>query len=62
MYANTPWHAEGLRWIGSLFTAAAEHIERAAIAATPCEPLPPEHRSDDEAIDAIRQRILARYF
>ena len=26
--SRTIWYADGLRWIGSLFNEAAEHIER----------------------------------
>ena len=35
MHFETTWHAEGLRWIASLFLEAANSLERAA--ARPCE-------------------------
>jgi hypothetical protein len=28
MYSITSWHSDGLRWIGSLFTAAADFVDR----------------------------------
>ena len=27
---KTLWYADGLRWIGSIFTVAAEHLERSS--------------------------------
>ncbi len=30
---NASWHAEGLRWIGSLFNGAADYLDRPATCA-----------------------------
>lgn len=61
MYGHARWHAEGLRWIGSVLQAAADRIERASIAAAPCEPAPAERRHDD-LVDEVRLRIQSRYY
>jgi hypothetical protein len=58
VYAHSRWHAEGLRWIGSLLLLAADRLERAAIAAAHPEPAP----IHDEPVDEVRQRILSRYY
>ncbi|HEY4998042.1 MAG TPA: hypothetical protein VII36_02810 [Usitatibacter sp.] len=62
MHDHAPWHAEGLRWIGSLLQAAADRIERASIAAAPCEPAPADRRRDDDLVDEVRLRIQSRYY
>ncbi len=59
MHFETSWHADGLRWIASLFLGAADSLERAA--ARPCE-----RRHTDllpaDPIDDVRGRIHSRYF
>ena len=62
MYDHVRWHAEGLRWIGSLFNDFAERLERVSIAATPCEPVPADRRRDEDDIDEVRRRVYSRYF
>jgi hypothetical protein len=53
------WHAEGLRWIGSLFLAAAERLEQRAIdtADEPWPDLLPPH----ERVFEVRTRIHIGY-
>jgi hypothetical protein len=48
------WYAEGLRWIGSLFTGAAEHFERAASTAAE---LDPRYRAPEEYMSDVRNRV-----
>jgi hypothetical protein len=62
MYTTTRWHAEGLRWIGTLFLGAADYLERAGIDDAPCEPLPPQLARNDDYLDDVRNRIHSRYF
>ena len=49
------WYADGLRWIGSLFHGAAEHLERRALDA----PLPDPRalREADQYVNDLRTRI-----
>jgi hypothetical protein len=51
MYAHARWHAEGLRWLGSILMRIADRLERASIAAA-CDPRSPR----DDPIDALRAR------
>ena len=60
MHFETSWHAEGLRWIASLFLDAANFLERTA--ARPCEPGHAAPAPADDFIDAVRTRIHSRYF
>lgn len=60
MHFETSWHADGLRWIASLFIEAADSLERAA--ARPCERQHAALLSADDRIDDVRMRIYSRYF
>ncbi len=60
MHFETMWHAEGLRWIGSLFLDAANFLERAA--ARPCERSHAALLPADDPLEDVRARILSRYF
>ena len=60
MHFETTWHAEGLRWIASLFLEAANSIERAA--ARPCERSHTALLPADDSLEDVRARILSRYF
>ena len=62
MYSNSAWHAEGLRWIASLFLGAAEYLERMSRAASPCEQPHIESLPVEDFIDNVRFRIQSRYF
>ena len=62
MHANASWHAVGLRWIGSLFLGAADHLERARGGETPWEPVYPHLARAADSIDDVRSRILSRYY
>jgi hypothetical protein len=57
MYANPRWHADALRWLGSLLLGAADYLERAPIDGSPCEPLPAHLAHADESLDEVRARI-----
>ncbi len=56
MNFNAPWHAEGLRWIASLFNGAADYLDRPATrqptALQQAAPWP-----QDDQIDAVRLRM-----
>ena len=54
MYAKTSWYADGLRWVGSVLTTAADFIDRE----TP-EPMP-RHTSGEEILSETRNRLLSR--
>ena len=60
MHFETSWHADGLRWIASLFLDAADFLERGA--ARPCEPQHAPPHGADEIIDELRVRIHSRYY
>jgi hypothetical protein len=60
MHTNARWHAEGLRWIGTLFLDAADYLERAVTDDAPYEPLPPQLARADDYIDDVRSRIHSR--
>ncbi|MEP7068103.1 MAG: hypothetical protein ABI789_02635 [Usitatibacter sp.] len=60
MHFETSWHADGLRWIASLFLEAANSLERSA--ARPCEREHAELLPHDDPIDSLRGRIQSRYF
>jgi hypothetical protein len=56
------WHAEGLRWIASLFLGAAERLERASLSARPCGSGRAGPPPVEDFIDDVRMRIHSRYF
>ena len=58
---QTSWHAEGLRWIGSLFLSAADRLERLARDNAPLEPAP-DYRPPDDFVSDVRHRIQNRYY
>ncbi len=60
MHFETTWHADGLRWIASVFLDAANAIERAAV--RPCEPQHLAPLPADDLLDQVRTRIQSRYF
>jgi hypothetical protein len=63
MYSHARWHAEGLRWIATLFRGAADYLERAGNAAASWESPPPQFaRRGDDYLDDVRSRIHSRYF
>ena len=57
MYARMRWHADGLRWLGSLLVLLADRLERAATMSAAVRA-----RQPDEEIDEIRRRIATRYY
>jgi hypothetical protein len=60
MHYATSWHADGLRWIASLFTGAANLLERNA--APPCEPDPARPARDpEEFLFDVRNRMQNRF-
>ena len=60
MHFETSWHADGLRWIASIFLDAANFLERNS--ARPCEPQHAAPLPADELIDNVRGRIQSRSF
>jgi hypothetical protein len=55
------WYADGLRWIASLFTAAADRLDRMhGASALPLEPAI-DPRAIDDYIDDVRFRMSTRY-
>ena len=58
MPSNSSWYAKGLRWIGSLFNAAADGPEPAATAAGQLSEFLPY----EEFISDVRYRIQNRYY
>ena len=65
-YAQSAWYAEGLRWIASLISRAADHLERVSFAAPelelPHRELPRVALSSEDSLDDIRHRIQNRYY
>ena len=60
MHYATSWHADGLRWIASLFTGAANFLERSA--ARPCESDPAQPlRDPEEFLFDVRDRMQNRF-
>jgi hypothetical protein len=60
MTAKALWYADGLRWIGSLFHSAAEHLERPSLSANAGEP----HAfrpTVDEYLSDVRFRLQDRF-
>ncbi len=53
---TTSWYADGLRWIASLFHAAANYLERPALEPGR-RPVPIE-----EFLSDVRLRIHSRYY
>jgi hypothetical protein len=54
MNAQAIWYADGLRWIGSLFNDAADHLEHAAIASSDVQP---RYQPIDEYLSDVRTRV-----
>ena len=55
------WYSGGLRWIGSLFTAAADRIDRIHGTSAP-SPSPAAYpRAIDDYIDDVRFRMSTRF-
>lgn len=61
MPSLSSWYADGLRWIGSLFIAAADRLERPSIAPAPLEPQP-DYRPAEEFLSDVRLRVQSRSF
>ena len=55
--SRTLWYADGLRWIGTIFNDAAEHLEREAAEASP--PDPQAIREIDRYMNEMRTRVHA---
>jgi hypothetical protein len=52
-------HADGLRWIGTIFNDAAEHLERGAAEVTP--PDPHAIREIDKYMNEMRTRVHVHF-
>ena len=57
--SKTLWYADGLRWIGTIFNDAAEHLERGAAEATP--PDPHVIREIDRYMNEMRTRVHVHF-
>ena len=58
MTARALWYAEGLRWIGSLFHSAADHLEQPSLELTAGEATPADSGTDH--LFAVTSDPLAR--
>ena len=59
MDAIASWHAAGLRWIGSLFTVAADCLEQSSHASAELDLTRPPRPAED-LLDDVRFRIQNR--
>lgn len=59
MDAIASWHAAGLRWIGSLFSGAADYLEHRSHASAELELIRPPRPAED-FLDDVRFRIRNR--
>jgi hypothetical protein len=62
VYTNARWHADGLRWIASVFEGLADYLERAADTEAPYEKTPFALPNQGDPLEAVRQRIQSRIF
>ena len=53
------WYADGLRWIGSIFNDAAEHIERSASEVALLDPR--ALREADQYVNEVRTRAHIQF-
>ena len=53
------WYADGLRWIGSLLTGAANYLDRPSIEPAPFEH--PEYQPVEEYLFDVRHRMQNRF-
>ena len=53
------WYAEGLRWVGTIFTDAAEHLEQLATEAAQLDPR--ALREADEYMNEVRSRVHTHF-
>ena len=53
------WYADGLRWIGSLFNDAAEHLEQVSTEATLLDPR--ALREADQYLNDVRTRAHVHF-
>ena len=60
MDAMVSWHAAGLRWIGSLFTVAADCLEQKNSRASAELELTQPPRPAEDLLDDVRFRIQNR--
>jgi hypothetical protein len=52
---KTLWYADGLRWIGSIFTGAAEHLERTSLELARTDPR--VSREAENYMEDVRTRV-----
>jgi hypothetical protein len=60
MHYEASWHAEGLRWIGSLFYGAADFLDRAPPPTASHEQQQAPSRPAEDFIDDVRFRMHMR--
>ena len=53
------WYADGLRWIGSVFNDAAEHLEQLSVEATHLDPR--ALREADQYLNDVRTRAHVHF-
>ena len=53
------WYAEGLRWVGTIFTDAAEHLERLSDEAAQLDPR--ALREADKYMNDVRTRVHTHF-
>ena len=54
--STTTWYSDGLRWVGTLFSDAADYLDRTTGEAGSPAPMP-RHTSYDEVVGEVRNRI-----
>ena len=57
MTPNAHWYADGLRWIGSLFLDAADHLESPSFSPAPGEPRA-KYLPVEEYLFDVRSRMI----
>jgi hypothetical protein len=56
MPSRASWYSDGLRWIGSLFHRAADHLDHPSLAPAPLEPRP-KYLPAEEFLFDVRHRM-----
>lgn len=60
MTSTNTWYADGLRWVATVCSDAADYIDRSTLATTSPSPMP-RHISYDEVVGDVRNRINAGF-
>ena len=58
--AKSAWYADGLRWIGTLFHTAADHVDSTPDLSAPLEPLR-RAPAFEEFLGEVRHRVHTHF-